>query len=375
MLRLIKTQKEHTELLDKKLYGAAADKHHRMLLEGFLQSHRIRNHSPKTIAETRRLLNGWFESHGTESRPLYTWEAMEPVTGRKRVVSYGKALLEMELGNSTIRKYLGILAGYFSYVIEHPYVFDGETPRRIVDVYHTIDQPVSEYDIPQHGYDGEQLGIPLEPERLYDFYGILREKYIPQAKCRHIAARNYAMAVLAGETGLRADELVHIEINKDLFFESKRLQTRYAKGTNGSGKRARPTLFTPLARDTLQFYIKNHRHHLKGATDTDYLFPSKTGKVLTYTPMHNVLSKTMIPLARKNDLPIMDHFCWHWFRRIFATRFIERFPSRMDVLIQLLGHTSLATVHAYICHSKAWQDKRIQETLEGVNLDGDSMEI
>ena len=255
------------------------------------------------------------------------------------------------------------------------YLIDGETPRRIVDIYHAIDQPVSEYDIPQHSYDGEQLGIPLEPERLYDFYGILREKYIPEAQCRHIAARNYAMVVLAGETGLRADELVHLEISKDLFFESKRLQTRYAKGTNGSGKRARPTLFTPLARDTLQFYIKNHRHHLKGATETDYLFPSRTGKSLTYTPMQKVLSKTMLPLARKYGLPIMEHFGGIGSGEYLRTRFIERFPSRMDVLIQLLGHTSLATVHAYICHSKAWQDKRFQEVLEGGTLDGDSMEV
>lgn len=37
----------------------------------------------------------------------------------------------------------------------------------------------------------------------------------------------------------------------------------------------------------------------------------------------------------------------------------------MDVLISLLGHSSLNTVHRYIRHSEAWMDKQMQSVIEG----------
>ena len=120
--------------------------------------------------------------------------------------------------------------------------------------------------------------MAFEPSRLYDFYDCLREHYINPDHKRywHERARNYTMVVLAGETGLRADELAHLEMEHDLFFDSRQLQTRFAKGTNGSGKRARLTIFTPLARDTVRYYLKNHRSHLRGK-ESSYLFFSTTG--------------------------------------------------------------------------------------------------
>jgi site-specific recombinase XerD len=374
MLRLVKEKNEDIKQQTLKEYGAQAHQHHMKLLEDYLRSHQIRNHSPKTIAAIRRSLIGWFNSHGTEHRPLYTWEAMEPMVGRKRILIYGKALLEAELENHTIRKYLGDLKNYFSYVLEHPIIFIGDEAKRINEVYHSIEQPISEYDIPQHSFDGEQLGVPLDPERLFEFYSFLRDKYMPNAQYKHLAARNYAMVVLAAESGLRADELIHLEISSDLFFESKKLQTRFAKGTNGSGKRARVTLFTPFARATINFYLKNHRPNITNAGSTDYLFISRTGKKLTYTTIQRFLSEQMIPLAQKNGFPVMDHLSCHWFRRIFATRFIERYPDKLHVLIALLGHTTQATVHAYLRHSWAWMDKQILGMLEGIDLNGHSME-
>ena len=374
MLRLVQTSKETSKEAPLKEYGAIANQHHQTLLEDYFKSHQIRNHSAKMIADLRRRLTGWFNSQGSEHRPLYTWEAMEPMVGRKRILRYGQVLLASEISNHTIRKYLGDLRNYFSYVLEHQVVFVGEEGKRISDVYHAIEQPISDYDTPQHAFDGEQRGIPLDPERLYEFYSFLREKYVPSSQYGHLAARNYAMIVLAGESGLRAHELLHLEIKSDLFFESKKLQTRFAKATNGSGKRSRLTLFTPLARDTLQFYLKHHRPHIKNAGRTDFLFISKTGEKLTYTTMQRFLSDEMIPLARKSGVAVMEHLSWHWFRRIFATHFIERFPGKLYVLIDLLGHTSDATVHAYIRHSKAWHDKHVLEMLGGIALNGHSME-
>jgi integrase len=366
MLKLVESKKENSEVLAPKTYGPDALNHHQQLIDGFMQSHRIRNHSPETIYESNRILSGWFSMYGTDSRPLYTWEAMEPVYGRNRIVNYGKLLLESELSTRTIRSYIGILEGFFSYVLEHPYVFVQERAVRLHDLYNPLEQPVSEFDIPVHAYDGEHLGVPLDPERLYDFYDVLRRHYL-NGRHPHMRARNYSMLVLAGESGLRAEELSHVETDLDLFFDSHKLQTRFAKGTNGSGKRSRVTLFTPLARDTIRYYLKNHRPYLKGAKDNPYLFPSRGGKFLTYTSMMRGL-EAMKLVANKNNFTVAEHLSWHWMRRLFATRFIERFPNQLPALVKLLGHVSPNTVHKYIHHSDAWMDKRILEVLQGVEL-------
>ena len=216
--------------------------------------------------------------------------------------------------------------------------------------------------MPGYVYDGEKAGVPLDPERLYEFYGLLRGHYIGGKRHSPARERNYAMAVLAGESGLRVDELIHLEIS-DLFFDSKKLQTRHGKATKGSGKRSRITLFPPLARDTIKFYLSHSRKKLATPSSPPWLFPSKTGRKLAYSTVQEAI-KEMVEVSKGHNFPVLDHLSWHWFRRIFATRFIEACPGKMPVLIELLGHMSPNTVHRYIRHSAAWMDLEIQNTLE-----------
>jgi hypothetical protein len=105
-----------------------ATEDHRRLIEGYLQSHRIRNHSSKTIDREKKFLEGWFESHSLQGRPLYTWEAMIPVQGRKVINDYSKALMDSGLRSETVRAYLGILNRYFSCVLVHPFFIHGRGP-------------------------------------------------------------------------------------------------------------------------------------------------------------------------------------------------------------------------------------------------------
>lgn len=338
--------------------------HHFALLESYFQSHRIRNHSEKTIQKSRTFLMGWFEECGKSSRPLYTWEAMAPRLGRERLGEYAKTLQESGLVSDTVRAYLGILRSYFSFILEHPFVKTTSGFVRIQDLYGSIDQPISEYDIPTHVYDGERKGVPFDPARLYEFYAIVRKNYLElPGQAKALAARNYAALVLAGESGLRADELLRLEVH-DLHFDSLKIQTRWAKGTRGSGKRARLTLFTPLAQDTSRFYLTRFRPLIKNSDQTSYLFPSKTGGLLDYASLQKGLTE-MLEAANRADFPVLSHMSWHWMRRLFATRFIEQFPNKLSVLITLLGHMNPGTVHRYIRHSQAWMDDQIREALQG----------
>jgi len=340
---------------------------HQSLFEDFFQSQRIRNFSPVTIYKQRSFLKSWFTAHGSMFRILYTWEAMAPIEGRKMMRNYSATLIDSGISPTTIRLYLGILNRYFSYVIKHPFIHTPEGPRRIQDLYGPIEHPITEYDIPNHVYDDEQRGIPLDPGRIHELYTHLQQHYLnPAGSFRSLRARNYTMFVLAAESGLRIDEIMHLEISKDLFFESNKLQTRFAKSTHGSGKRARLTLFTPLARDTVKFYLKTNRPFISGSNKTGLLFPSKTGKRMTSSAIHTALAE-MIITARKSGFEIASHMSWHWARRIFATRFIERFPDKLSVLIQLLGHQNPNTVHRYIRHSQAWMDQEVRSVLERIH--------
>lgn len=336
--------------------------HHRELIENYLQSHRIRNHTSGTIEKESRFLNGWFETHGFGHRPLFTWEAMRPVEGREIIRDYNAELLKGDLHPKTTRGHLGMLKKYFSFVLEFPYVKLAKGMARIDDLYGlTLAQPISEFDIPHHSFDGEDQGLPLDPGRLNEFYRVIQEVYLTRPnESGKFRARGYTMMVLAGETGMRADELRVLQMS-DLFFASNKIQTRNAKGTRGSGKRSRVTLFSPFAQDSVKHYLRKYHRHF-GAEGT-YIFKTHAGTPVSYQTMHKEL-KTMVGLAQNQGFPVLSHFSWHWLRRIFATRFIEDYPDKLSVLVKLLGHTSPSTVHRYIRHSEGWMDKKLLEILE-----------
>jgi len=345
-------------------YTAAA-RHHNELVEAYLQSHRIRNHAPNTIKKESRFLNKWFNGVQIGDRSIFTWEVMKPQNGRKIILDYGAELLASGLHTKTMRGYLSILQKYFSYILEFPHVEISGEIKRIEDVYGvTLSQPVSEFDLPHHTFDGVELGIPLDPDILFDFYKAVRDSYL-QSDSQYLPfkARNYTMLVLAGECGFRADELRNIE-NSDLFFSGNKIQTRSAKGSRGSGKKSRVSLFTPFAQDSVRHFQKHHRGKISGSKPCQFLFPTKNLSPVSYSTQQKEIS-LMVKAVRKRDFPVLPHLGWHWMRRIFATRFIERYPDKLAVLVQLLGHSSPNTVHRYIRHSEAWMDKQITETLEG----------
>ncbi len=63
-LKLVKYQKQAAQTLHDAYNKLEAYEHHKKLIEDYLQSHRIRNHAPKTIQRDKSFLTGWFETHG-----------------------------------------------------------------------------------------------------------------------------------------------------------------------------------------------------------------------------------------------------------------------------------------------------------------------
>jgi hypothetical protein len=185
---------------------------HHALLQGYLDTHTTRNHSNRTIEFDRRFLTGWFagfmvpdESHPDGERQLLIWEAMEPVIGRQRIIGFSKGLVDAGLKPGTVTIDLGSLRRLFLYVLDYPYI-PGDEIESIIAKYDPIEQPVLEYDYPVHVLDQEEEGFDLTGKRLLQFYDFVRLEYIGRNQKKFPASRDYTMVVVAGESGLRADE-------------------------------------------------------------------------------------------------------------------------------------------------------------------------
>jgi site-specific recombinase XerD len=342
---------------------------HHAILQGYLDTHVTRNHSDRTIESERRFLLGWFESfmmpddlHPDGERQLFIWEAMVPVLGRQRIVGFSKGLVDAGLKPRTVQGYLGFLRRLFQYVLEYPYI-PGLEVQSIVSRYGRLEQPVLEYDYPLHVLDQEEEGFVLTDEQLLQFYDFVRLEYIGHNQKKLPASRDYTMIVVAAESGLRADEIRHLDAlgpHRDLFYERNCIQTRHGKGTKGSGKRVRKTIFTPFAQDTMRIYEERIRPNFPDAKSDPALFLTESGERITYKAMwHNL--HVIVAAARKAGLEMPPKLSWHSLRKSFATNFMEQHPDRPWVLMDLMGHLNPSTLHRYVLHSRAYYDHAIED--------------
>jgi site-specific recombinase XerD len=345
---------------------------HHAIIQSFLDTYTTRNLSDNTTYDATRFLNGWFdgfavkdENHPDGERQLFIWEAMAPVLGRQRIVEFSKGLIQAGLKGRTVTKYLSLLRRLFDYVLSYPYI-PGSEVQPITHKYGGIEQPVLEFDYPSHVLDHEAEGFVPTGQKLLDFYDFIRLEYIGHNQKKLPASRDYAMIVLAGESGLRAVELRRLDAlgrHRDLFYDQGRVQTRFGKGTRGSGPRTRKTIFTPFAQDTLRPYETRIRPAFPCARTEPALFLSESGTRLTYDAMWRNLH-VIVEAARNAGVELPPKFSWHSLRKCFATNFIERYPERVWELMDMLGHVSPFTLHRYVFHSRAYFDASIDQLIE-----------
>jgi site-specific recombinase XerD len=340
---------------------------HHAILRGYLDTHTTRNHSNSTIESDRRFLTGWFagfmvpdESHPERERQLLMWEAMEPMVGRQHIIGFSKGLVDAGLKPRTVTGYLGSLRRLFLYVLDYPYI-PGSEIQSIAMKYGPIEQPVLEYDYPVHVLDHEEEGFVLTGERLLQFYDFVRLEYIGRNQKKSPASRDYTMIVVAAESGLRADEIRLLDAlgpHRDLFYKQNRLQTRFGKGTKGSGKRVRKTIFTPFAQATMHVYEDHIRPAFPNAKTHPALFLTESGDRICYQAMWRNLH-VIGQQARKAGLDLPPKLSWHSLRKSFATNFMEQHSDCPWVLMDMMGHLNPSTLHRYVKHSRAYYDHAI----------------
>lgn len=356
---------------------------HRAILEGYLDTHITRNHSSRTLKGEQALLTGWFEgilvpdeNHPLRERQLFVWEAMKPVIGRERIKEFSKGLVLTGLSHLTVTKYLGALRRLFDYILEFPYI-PGQEVQFIVPKYGPIEQPVSKYDYPVHSIDQEDEGFVLTGNQLYEFYNFVRTTYIEGKQKQLPASRNYAMIVLAGESGLRADEICMLDAlgqHRDLFYEQNLIQTRYGKGFNGSGKRVRKTIFTERAQDVLRIYEDRIRPYFRNAKTNVALFLTERGNRMDYQCMWEFLDN-IVESARKEGYKLPPKMSWHSLRKSFATNYMEQNPGKVWELVKLMGHQNLSTLNRYVKPGKETfeqaQNNMVIEMMPNIEVSGE----
>lgn len=356
----------HSISLDEKLQD------HRAILYGYIDTHIARNHSQNTIEKERFFLEGWFKNYPMEDdehpegyRQMFVWEAMQPVMGRERILAFSKGLVETELKHSTITGYLGCLRRFFNYVLEFLYI-PGTGGQSIIAKYGRLEQPISEYDYPHHVYDNEEEGFVLTGQQLTDFYDFIRTEYIKNNQKKLTASRDYTMIIIAGESGLRADEIRHLDSQRDIFYDKNRIQTRHGKGFKGSGKRVRKTIMTPLAKDTLLMYEKRVRPYFTNSDSSTTLCLTERGEMLSYQQMWSFLNR-IVEQAREAGLEIPPKLAWHSLRKSFATNHMERHPEDIWVLMDMMGHVNPSTLHRYVQHGRKYYDEAIDNMVLDLN--------
>lgn len=149
--------------------------------------------------------------------------------------------------------------------------------------------------------------------------------------------RQKAMLYTLGTTGLRVSELT------GLTYKQYRDRIGNQIVITGKGNKQRVVFLNPETVEAINLYIRTERKTNRWAADCDYLFASSHGGKVDA----NNFDKTLKALARKAGIKNADEVSAHTFRHSFACILSENGTS-MDVIRDLLGHSSLAVTSRYL---------------------------
>ncbi len=154
----------------------------------------------------------------------------------------------------------------------------------------------------------------------------------------HKGARDRALILTLLDTGLRAGELVGLDL-EDVDFQSQRIQVRH-----GKGNKQRVVRIGNEAGQAVQLYLEHFRDTQPGP-----LFLTCRGRPLCRTAMRTIFQR----LGKQASIPKVHP---HRFRHTFATNYLVKEVGDPLRLQQILGHTSLEMVRHYVAMASVQQD-------------------
>ena len=148
-----------------------------------------------------------------------------------------------------------------------------------------------------------------------------------------LEARDRAMFELAYSCGLRAEEIVALELGS-IDFESESIRVV------GKGSKTRITPMGEPAQRALRRYLEGSRHALACASSGESLFLSRTGRKLSTSDVRRRLQLWVRELSEHGRVSP------HALRHSFATHLLEG-GADLRSIQELLGHSSVSTTQIY----------------------------
>ena len=148
-----------------------------------------------------------------------------------------------------------------------------------------------------------------------------------------LEVRDRALFELAYSCGLRADELISLDLG-DVDFDSETVRT------TGKGQKTRVVPIGEPAQRALRPYVESARHAL-GASRTEVaLFVSRRGRRLSASDVRRRLDKWV------REAAVAGRLSPHTLRHSFATHLLEG-GADLRSIQELLGHSSVSTTQIY----------------------------
>lgn len=165
-----------------------------------------------------------------------------------------------------------------------------------------------------------------------------------------LGRRDYALLVLAVQTGLRVSEFTRLRVEDIVFGAGAHVRCL------GKGRKER---CTPLTRETaavMRAWLAESR-----ATTTDLVFPSQRGTPLSRDAVERLVSKYAEVTARRCPTLARKHVTPHVLRHSTAVGLLEAGVDRA-VIALWLGHESVETTQIYLDADLTTKERALART-------------
>jgi site-specific recombinase XerD len=263
----------------------------------------------------------------------YVWEVGIPEVRR-----YNLGLVQRGLAIQTRRCYCAALRSIFEFLIDEC----ADEVKSVTGV--TLRQPITRATVPRGRFLASfDFAVPPSHHLIRQLSKGVRDR-LGEAREPQVAGRDLAVFETLYLSGMRANELVHLDVGDVYPVKGPQgeLHIRVGKGANGSGPRPRWIPMLDGLGDLMAWYLRKVRPRFT-PNKKKALFLSRNGRRITYSEVRDVLERVFVAQCLRKS----RWFTLHALRHARATHLFE---SGMElVAIQLLlGHEFIATTQRYV---------------------------
>jgi len=302
---------------------------HEALLERYVEYCACINLAPTTpqqyLAFVRNALS--------ELELSYVWEI-----GIAEVRRYNLGLVKRGLAIQTRRCYFAALRSIFEFLIDEC----AEEIHARTGV--TLRQPITRTTVPKTRFGASsESSVPPSHHLIRQLSKGIRER-LGEARELHIAGRDLAVFETLYLTGMRANELVQLDVGD--IYPAKgpqgELHVRLGKGANGSGPRPRWVPMLDGLGHLMAWYLTKVRPRFAPGRKKA-VFLSRNGQRISYSEARDVLERIFVAQCLRKS----RWFTLHSLRHARATHLFEAGMELVAIQL-LLGHEFVATTQRYV---------------------------